>query len=82
MHALGRSNHTYKKAWRECFAEAGNGYGYTFPDDAKKGPVKVPPWLRLDNIYCGQELRPISAKVDKGRGSQHLAMVATIQLPR
>lgn len=78
----GRSYHTYKRAWREAFAEAGSGYGYTFPGDAKKGPINIWPWLRLDNIYCSKELTPISATVDAGRGSQHLAMIAELQLPR
>jgi vancomycin resistance protein VanJ len=77
----GRSYHTYKRAWREAFAEVGSGYGYTFPGDAKKG-ISIPPWLRLDNIYCSKELTPVSAVVDAGRGSQHLAMIAELQLPR
>lgn len=73
---------THKRAWREAFAEAGSGYGYTFPGDAKKGPINIWPWLRLDNIYCSKDMTPISASVDAGRGSQHLAMIAELQLPR
>lgn len=77
----GKTYRAYKKAWTEAFAEDGSGYGYTFPGDSRiaKG---FGPWLRLDNIYCSKELLPISAKAESGRASQHLAMVATLELPR
>jgi len=77
----GKTYHAYKRAWVEVFAEVGEGYGYTFPGDAKISKI-FGPWLRLDNIYCSRNLLPISAKAEKGRGSQHLAMVATLELPR
>lgn len=75
----GKTYRAYKKVWLEVFDEVGNGYGATFPGDAPKG---LPPWLRLDNIYCSRDLRPVSAKAEKGRGSQHLAMWAELALPR
>lgn len=75
----GKTYHAYKKAWTEVFDEVGKGYGATFPGDAPKG---LPPWLRLDNIYCSRNLRPVSAMAEKGRGSQHLAMLAELALPR
>lgn len=77
----GKTYRAYKRAWLEVFDEVGSGYGYTFPGDAKITKI-FGPWLRLDNIYCSRDLLPISATAESGRGSQHLSMVATIELPR
>ncbi len=77
----GKTYRAYKKAWTEAFAAAGSGYGYTFPGDARISKL-FGPWLRLDNIYCSRDLTPVSAKAESGRGSQHLSMVATLELPR
>lgn len=75
----GKTYRAYKKAWTEVFAEVGSGYGYTFPGDTRRF---LAPWLRLDNIYCSRDLRPVSARAEKGRGSQHHAMVAELALPK
>lgn len=66
----------YRENWTEAFNERGSGVGATFPGDAS-----LPPWLRLDNIYCGKSgLRPIHAEAEEGRKSQHLGMAATFEL--
>ncbi len=66
----------YRENWIEAFNERGQGVGATFPGDAG-----LPPWLRLDNIYCSRNgLRPIHAEAEEGRKTQHLAMAATFEL--
>ena len=74
----GKTYHLYKKHWTEAFAASGKGFGWTFPGDTKL----VPAWLRLDNIYVSQELRPIHTFAEADRPSQHRSMLATLQLPK
>jgi endonuclease/exonuclease/phosphatase family metal-dependent hydrolase len=72
----GQTYRLYRENWLEAFNERGQGVGGTFPGDAP-----LPPWLRLDNIYCSRTgLRPIHAEAEEGRKSQHLAMAATFEL--
>ena len=73
----GKTYHLYKENWTEAFAASGKGYGYTFPGDAKLGP-----WLRLDNIYCSDAIIPVNTMAERGRASQHVSMIATLQLPK
>lgn len=72
----GMTYRIYRDAWLEAFNERGAGVGATFPGDAG-----IPPWLRLDNIFCSKNgLRPMHAEAEEGRKSQHLAMAATFEL--
>lgn len=72
----GMTYRLYRENWVEAFNERGQGVGATFPGD-----TALPPWLRLDNIYCSRTgLRPIHAEAEEGRKSQHLAMAATFEL--
>ena len=72
----GMTYRLYRENWIEAFNERGQGVGATFP-----GGAAVPPWLRLDNIYCSRTgLRPIHAEAEEGRKSQHLCMAATFEL--
>lgn len=66
----------YRENWIEAFNVCGQGVGATFPGD-----THLPPWLRLDNIYCSKTgLRPIHAEAETGRKSQHLSLAATFEL--
>ena len=66
----------YRDNWIEAFNVCGQGVGATFPGDSH-----IPPWLRLDNIYCGKTgLRPVHAEAEAGRKSQHLSLAATFEL--
>jgi endonuclease/exonuclease/phosphatase family metal-dependent hydrolase len=72
----GMTYRLYRDNWIEAFNERGQGVGATFPGD-----TALPPWLRLDNIYCSRTgLRPVHAEAEEGRKSQHLAMSATFEL--
>jgi endonuclease/exonuclease/phosphatase (EEP) superfamily protein YafD len=59
----------------DAFAEAGNGYGYTFP--VHKHYL---PWLRLDRVLHGPGLRAVSAKVTGRHGSDHAALLVDLAL--
>ncbi len=77
----GKIYHFYKANWTEAFAEAGRGYGCTFPGDAKITKI-AGPWMRLDNIYSGGGLKAVHAVAETGRNSQHLGMAAKFELPK
>ena len=57
----------------DAFAEAGNGYGYTFPVHRH-----YLPWLRLDRVLHGPGLRAVRATVTGRRGSDHAAMLVEL----
>jgi len=54
----------------DAFAEAGVGYGYTFP---LVGRLPVP-WMRLDRVLLGAGLRAVRAELAGTGGSDHAAL--------
>jgi endonuclease/exonuclease/phosphatase family metal-dependent hydrolase len=62
----------------DCFADAGWGFGFTFPGD-KHNPLSLgEPWLRIDYIMAGPGWRTDDCRVEPGRRSKHRAVVATL----
>lgn len=57
----------------DAFAEAGRGFGYTFPAH------KYLPWMRIDRIFVGTGLRATRAEVGTHRGSDHHCLFADIE---
>ncbi len=64
---------TYLGGLQDAFAEAGFGFGYTFPADRRIT------WMRLDRILGGPELRFTSAAVGKHHGSDHFCVYADVE---
>lgn len=72
--------------WRDAFAEAGRGFGHTYPAPAHEQEgddwLKIPfPLLRIDYILTSPELRPRRAWTAEVLGSDHFAVIADIGLP-
>ena len=59
--------------WRDGFDASGRGFGYTFPV-SRRGP-----WMRIDRILAGQELRFLEFRVCGGRGSDHHCVWAELE---
>ena len=57
----------------DAFAEAGNGYGYTFPTHGRWVP-----WMRLDRALIGPGWRATRAEVVGKRGSDHAAVLVEL----
>ena len=55
---------------QDAFAETGWGFGYTHP--------ALLPWMRLDRIFLGKELAPVSVEVLGRRPSAHRPVVAVV----
>jgi endonuclease/exonuclease/phosphatase family metal-dependent hydrolase len=63
----------YLGGLQDGFSEAGNGLGYTFPAPKQ-------PWMRIDRILADGNFRFVSFSVIGNRVSDHLAIVADIEL--
>jgi endonuclease/exonuclease/phosphatase (EEP) superfamily protein YafD len=62
------------RGYRDAFADRGFGFGYTFP--TRKGG----PWMRIDRILAGARVRVLDCHVPKERVSDHLPVVATVEI--
>jgi len=63
----------YFARWQDGFASAGTGFGYTFPAN------KLLPWMRIDRILAGPELRFASFTVGGRGGSDHCPVWADLE---
>lgn len=62
--------------WSDGFTSVGRGFGYTFP------MRPWGPWMRIDRILAGPELRFIEFGVACGRGSYHRCVWADLERVR
>jgi endonuclease/exonuclease/phosphatase family metal-dependent hydrolase len=62
--------------FRDGFDEVGSGFGYTYPI-SRRGP-----WMRIDRILAGPGLRFYAFEVVEPPVSDHLAVVADLELAR
>jgi len=61
--------------FQDGFAAVGRGFGFTFPV-SRRGP-----WMRIDRILAGPELRFLEFGVGRGTGSDHHCVWAEVELP-
>lgn len=64
---------------QDAFAEAGQGYGYTY------GQYLLPhfvPFLRIDHIFADQQWRVLRCVTGNGKGSDHCPVIADLVLRR
>jgi len=60
-------------SYQDAFAEVGRGFGYTFPAH------RYVPWMRIDRILAGPELRFVGVQVGELHGSDHYCVFADIE---
>jgi endonuclease/exonuclease/phosphatase (EEP) superfamily protein YafD len=65
--------HRYLSDYQDGFARAGWGFGYTFPTAPRH------PWMRIDRILAGRELKFVGFEVGTSLASDHHCVVADIQ---
>ena len=80
-----RAYRAFPAAWRDAFAEAGRGFGHTFPAavperQGRGWPGISLPLIRIDYILTSPDLRPREAWTQEVRGSDHLAVIADLEL--
>jgi endonuclease/exonuclease/phosphatase family metal-dependent hydrolase len=62
----------YLSRYKDGFAQASWGFGYTFPADKT-------PWMRIDRVMVSDELRVVGFEVGKSTLSDHRCVVADLQ---
>lgn len=63
--------------FRDAFRETSTGFGFTFPNNKKMGPVTIPvPLVRIDYIWTRGPLVPLQSYVDCNNGGSDHCMVA------
>lgn len=66
----------------DSFSEVGVGLGATWPVSASRGlPTLVPPLIRIDYIWHSHHFQTITAKRGPHLTSDHLPLLATLNLP-
>jgi vancomycin resistance protein VanJ len=66
----------------DAFGETGTGFGFTFPNRKRIGPITIPvPVVRIDYVWTGGSIVPAAAEVncDNG-GSDHCMVVADLRI--
>jgi vancomycin resistance protein VanJ len=71
--------HTFASRFADAHAEAGRGWGFTFPGSREgRLPAVIGPWLRLDYIFAGKGWKPVECRVADDDQSQHRAVLARL----
>lgn len=60
--------------YRDGFAEAGSGFGWTFPAPRH-------PWMRIDRVLADPRFRVVGFHVIESPASDHFPVVADLELP-
>lgn len=60
----------YLGRFHDAFAEAGLGFGYTFPSKW--------PWMRIDLLLASDQLKFLRAEVGRGRASDHVCVFGDV----
>ncbi|MFI7600106.1 endonuclease/exonuclease/phosphatase family protein [Actinoplanes sp. NPDC049681] len=63
--------------WRDAFAEAGEGFGFTYPN----GWTPVVPMLRLDHAMVSEPITVLRADTADNPGSDHRMLAVDIAVP-
>ncbi|MDZ4718770.1 MAG: endonuclease/exonuclease/phosphatase family protein [Roseiflexaceae bacterium] len=66
----------------DAFGEKGWGFGFTFPNNKRMGPITIPiPLVRIDYVWSKNGITPLSAHVEcQDAGSDHCLLVADLHI--
>ena len=65
----------------DAFGETGRGFGFTFPNDKRMGPITIPfPLVRIDYIWTRGSVVPVAAQVNCDGGSDHCLVAADLRV--
>jgi endonuclease/exonuclease/phosphatase (EEP) superfamily protein YafD len=77
---LGAIHHHLTQHLQDAHADAGRGFGYTFPGQTRNPLALFRPWLRLDYIFASPHWQCHTCEVEPDSPAQHLAVAATFTL--
>ncbi len=64
----------FKSTLRDAHAEAGSGFGFTFPGATHNPLSGGGPWMRIDYVFCSSRWEPVACLTEEERPSQHRAV--------
>ncbi len=67
---------------RDAHAEAGQGFGFTFPGVTRNPLSLGGPWMRIDYIFHDSQWEALECITEKERPSQHRAVMAKLRFIR
>ena len=71
--------HLFAGKMTDAFAQAGRGWGLTFPGSTHNPISFFGPWLRIDYFFVGRGWRVTECRPEPGRKSQHKAVFARFE---
>ena len=88
LSAGSRAYRALPAGWHDAFSEAGQGFGHTYPVPDHDGENEEPKWvkrpfalLRIDYVLTRGDLRRTHAWTEIVVDSDHLALLADLELP-
>lgn len=76
----GLIRHRLTRALGDAHAEAGAGFGFTFPGKTRNPFSAGGPWLRIDYIFFTRHWSAMTCTTEAERASQHRAVAARLAL--
>jgi vancomycin resistance protein VanJ len=76
----GRIRHLLTRELGDAHAEAGAGFGFTFPGKTRNPLSAGGPWLRIDYIFFTRAWTAMTCTTEAERASQHRAVAARLAL--
>lgn len=70
----------FRGRFRDAHAEAGHGFGYTFPGTTRNPLSLGGPWMRIDYLLCDEAWEPVWCITEADRPSQHRAVAAKFEM--
>ena len=71
----------FPSSWRDVYAAAGRGFGHTYPAPSHTDSRFIRfPLIRIDYVLSSPEIRPVRAWVEELPNTDHLGIVADIEL--
>jgi vancomycin resistance protein VanJ len=78
---LGAIHRLLTQKLTDAQAEAGHGFGFTFPGETRNPLALGSPWLRIDYVFAGPGWQVDACWTEPERPSQHRAVAALLSLP-
>ena len=76
----GHIRHLLARELGDAHAEAGAGFGFTFPGRTRNPFSAGGPWLRIDYIFFTRHFSAMTCTTEAERASQHRAVAARLAL--
>jgi endonuclease/exonuclease/phosphatase (EEP) superfamily protein YafD len=81
MPPVGKAYHLLSTLLQDAHAEAGSGFGHTFPGNMTSILQRFSPWIRIDHVFASRQWEIVSSHVSPAGKSQHLPVAVSLRLP-